>query len=1275
MKLSAIQVNLSAFDQPKEKLRSSQPDTHSIAIIGIGLRLPQANSPEQFARLLQEGRDAVRPIPAMRRRDVDRYLGSLGKAPSEIQYGEAAYLDAIDRFDYSFFKLSPKEASLMDPNQRLFLQTAWHALEDAGYAGEMLRGSRTGVYLGYGSDGDYRRMISEVDPASAPLSMPGNVRPIIASRLSYLLDLKGPSLAVDTTCSSSLVAVHLACQALRSGECDTALVGGIQLHLVPVREFEVGVESSTSRTRTFDYAADGTGTGEGAVAILLKPLSKALEDRDAVYAVIKGSAINQDGSSAGITAPNAAAQAAVLEEAWRRSGIEPDTLRYIEAHGTGTKLGDPIELEGIEQAFRRFTSKPQFCAIGSVKSNLGHLDNAAGIAGLVKAALSLQQKVLFPTLHFTRPNPNIDFIHSPVYVNQRLLQWEADEHPRRCGVSSFGISGTNCHVVLEEAPCLDQQAVREYTPPRPELFVLSGLTPDSLRKLAARMLSWLRRQSSISLADLCFTLGVGRGHEVNRMAIIASDREQLVSQLEAYARGYSDAAPLRNKVQPAITVSSEKQLPEDVNRAAAQLVEEYVNSEKCDDGYLHELAQLYLAGASLRWEKLYQREKRYRLHLPVYPFDEKRCWLHLPEEASEARPALFHRPEWREATLPDRSEQWREERCLLIQGENASGKELALKLRQHGHTVYECVWKEVLAGGEQSLSRLWRTIREQRMERIVHLGSWDGQQAVQEANSWETQLQQGLYGLQAWLRAMSEEKGSHVDGQQLELCLVTNFAQAVSERQERINPPHAAMLGFAKAIRWEHPSFRVRTIDTDHATGAEQLMQELFCGSNAYHVAYRHGQRFESYVDSVALEPSDNGTFTWRTDGIYLITGGLGGIGLALAKHMADQAPVKLALLSRSGRQARKLAQIEELEELGAQVICCEADVADEEQMRNVIAMLRAEHGPICGVIHAAGISAGNYLTKLEEAELRAVMRAKERGTLNLVRVLQEDEPDFIALCSSAITLVGGVGSGPYTAANAFLDAYAAHRSAMGHRTLAINWPAWDQTGLSEGADIEEEKELFRLLPPREAAECFELALRSGQSQLYVGEWNRDCALFRLGDMLPFQLSADLERWLQPVHRDARPSAADRSAAVHAGAEEHVQLKGGADEYSEIEMRVAQAWYQVLGYDELDIHANFFEIGGDSILITNVHARLEEIYPGVLKVADLFTYPTIAKLSAYVREQLLKEEAEPLQALSGYGESHAARKQQLRSLLQQLAQQQLTVEQAVARYREMEVGG
>ncbi|MFC6650085.1 beta-ketoacyl synthase N-terminal-like domain-containing protein [Paenibacillus rhizoplanae] len=462
---------------------------------------------------------------------------------------DGGYLDEVDVFDYSFFHLSPKEANLMDPNQRMFLQTAWTAIEDAGYGGGRLAGSSTGVYVGFGSDmgEEYKRLIAELSPASLNASIPGNIHSMIASRIAYLLDLKGPSMLVDTACSSSLVAVHLACRALRQGECDFALAGGIKLSLLPVKQGSgggLGVGSSDDRTRTFDEHSDGTGGGEGVVAILLKPLKQAVRDRDHIYALVKGSAVNNDGTSAGITSPNSLAQEDVLARAWADAGIHPERLEYIEAHGTGTKLGDPVEIEGLRNAFGRYTSRKQFCGIGSLKTNVGHLDHCAGIAGFLKAVLSLKHSELPASLHFTAPNARISFPDSPVYVNERLRVWESGGGPRLCGVSSFGLSGTNCHVVLEEAPHAADTVLNAAEPDDTgelALFSLSARSEAALSAYLGAYQSYLHEENRYTLRDLCYTANTGRGHYACRAAVLCSSREELGQSWRSFRKACTAA--------------------------------------------------------------------------------------------------------------------------------------------------------------------------------------------------------------------------------------------------------------------------------------------------------------------------------------------------------------------------------------------------------------------------------------------------------------------------------------------------------------------------------------------------------------------------------------------------------------------------------------------------------------------------------------------------------------------------------------------------------------
>lgn len=613
-----------------------------IAVIGISLKLPSAESVEEFWRICADGVNLIKEIPVSRRNDIEKYLHFKGEDREVVEYMEGAFLDEIDKFDYKFFKLSPKEACLTNPCQRMFLEKALEAIENAGYGGDQLVGSRTGVFVGYIADLEgykYRQMVYDAEGGFNPMAVPGNLSSIIPSRISYLLDLKGPSMLIDTACSSSLVAVHLACESLRSGKCDMAIAGGIKVCILPVKTDEViGIESAEGQTRAFDDSADGTGIGEGIGIVILKPLKDALRDRDNIYAVIKGSAINQDGSSAGITAPNASAQADLIIDSWMDADIDPETIGYIEAHGTGTRLGDPIEIEGIKKAFGRYTHKKQFCAIGSVKTNLGHLYEAAGIIGMIKAILTLKHAQIPPSLHFRRPNKEICFEESPVYLNNRLLDWYDGSFYKRSGVSSFGFSGTNCHVILEEAPKKDmysQEHADTYN-----ILTISAKTRSALSTLIQRYRQFLQQDADWTISDLCFTANTGRGHYNYRLAIIVKDAQDLCEKLNQLTQTddyynvpegifYNECSTAPNPMNQIATT------PELLRRAHDNLVTILDYQQTSESHIIYqacaEICRLYARGNKIHWEMFYMGKARNRVAIPTYPFDKHRCWVDLPQ--------------------------------------------------------------------------------------------------------------------------------------------------------------------------------------------------------------------------------------------------------------------------------------------------------------------------------------------------------------------------------------------------------------------------------------------------------------------------------------------------------------------------------------------------------------------------------------------------------------------------------------------------------------------
>jgi acyl transferase domain-containing protein len=577
---------------------SAEPEQlNEVAIVGMACRFPGADRASTFWRNLEQGIESITFFS-------DQELKAAGVEPAALRaanYVKAKpVLEDIELFDASFFKISPGEATIMDPQQRLFLECAWEALEHAGYNPEAYPGP-IGVYAGAGMNSYLlNNLLTNRDLI---LSLGGiqlvaaSDKDYLSTRVSYKLNLRGPSLTVQTASSTSLVAVHLAFQSLLIGECDMALAGGVTIN-VPHRVgyfYEPGdLFSPDGHCRAFDARAQGTVFGSGAGVVVLKRLSDALRDGDHIHAVIKGSAINNDGSSkVAYTAPSVSGQAAVVIEALSVAGVQPETIGYVEAHGTGTELGDSIEVAALTQAFRRGTDKSGFCALGSVKTNVGHLMAAAGVASLIKTVLALEHKRIPPSLNFERPNPRVDFASTPFYINTKLREWPTHGAPRRAGVSSFGIGGTNAHVILEEAPSiLPSGRSRRY-----QVLCLSAQTETALERMSDNLAAYLEEQPATALADVAYTLHVGRRRFDTCRVVVCKTAQEAIAALRER----------RSTHDP----------------------------RECQDDdavLLTTLGRNWLAGVEIDWAAFYKAERRLRVALPGYPFERERYWLE-PEQA------------------------------------------------------------------------------------------------------------------------------------------------------------------------------------------------------------------------------------------------------------------------------------------------------------------------------------------------------------------------------------------------------------------------------------------------------------------------------------------------------------------------------------------------------------------------------------------------------------------------------------------------------------------
>ncbi|WP_158615198.1 type I polyketide synthase [Legionella septentrionalis] len=617
-------VNELILNQSKHSSIDKEHHQDKIAIIGMAFRFPKGiNDVESLWELLSKKHNVVGAMPVERFKD------------SPLPW-QAGYLNNVDGFDASFFNISPREAQLMDPQQRLLLQVIWQAIENAGYNPLVYSKLVTGLFVGL-STYDYQELLRKENINSA-YSVTGTSPAMMSNRISYWFDFTGPSETIDTACSSSLVALHHAITALQTKQCEQAVVGAANLLLAPsfFKAFEdAGMLSPSGSCKTFDREADGYVRGEGIIALCLKPLARAKEDGDSIYATIIASAVNHGGKANSLTAPNPQAQKRLIQAVYNQAKIPLHTVSYIETHGTGTVLGDPIELEALTLAFKEMSQeKPQYsyCGLGTIKTNIGHLEAAAGLAGLVKVIVSMHYKQLPGIANFSELNPHINLQESSLYIVENTSTWPTVEseqgsaHLRRAGISSFGFGGTNAHIVVEEFPqsILSQPRNPYY------LLVFSAKNKENLLVQINCFYKWLLQSDfNSSIEEIAFTLGVGRHHFSHRCAFVINNIQALKHKI-AYCLSNSQDYP-----QPFPGFFYEEAGADNLaamteyNKLQEIILndlESVKNNEEKYLEYINIIAQIYIQGATIDWEKFFSGRKLNRVHLPSYTFAEKRYW-------------------------------------------------------------------------------------------------------------------------------------------------------------------------------------------------------------------------------------------------------------------------------------------------------------------------------------------------------------------------------------------------------------------------------------------------------------------------------------------------------------------------------------------------------------------------------------------------------------------------------------------------------------------------
>jgi acyl transferase domain-containing protein len=1065
-----------------------------IAIVGIAGVMPQSEDLEEWWENLTNSKDLITVIPEDRWNWEDYYGDPLKEAnKSNSKWG--GFMKEVDKFDPLFFGISPREAQMMDPQQRIFLECVWKAIEDAGHKVSDLSGTRTGLFVGVGSN-DYVDILRSQPVALDGYTASGNTHSILANRVSFLLNLRGPSAPIDTACSSSLVALHRAIESIHTRSCEMAIAGGVQVLLSPgpyISFGKAGMLSADGKCKTFDKGANGYVRGEGCGAVFLKPLSAAEADGDHIYAVIKATAENHGGRVTTMTAPNSSAQTALLIEAYEKAQIDPATVGYIECHGTGTSLGDPIEIQALCKAmselYKRRGKTPAeapHCGLASVKTNIGHLEMAAGVAGLFKVLLAIKHRQIPANLHLEEVNPYINLKGTPFYIVDKLTPWEAatDERgapvPRRAGVSSFGFGGANAHVVLEEY--VSPKGRPPVRAEGPQLIALSAKNEDRLRAYARATRAYLETHE-VELADFAYTLQVGRDEMPERLALVVSSREELKQKLAEVLEGAE--SPLGGYRGNVTTKDAKRQTPQapqmEDGAATERTVRDFIERRE-----LSKLAELWVSGAKIDWRLLYGPNVPRRISAPTYPFARERYWV--PAAGGKAAEKRGPQDPAAAAFLQGATKVAPRGRGNPLNG--AAGQEET----GAGLHSYIPVWNParletkkridlpestriLLLGGDRTQLDWVRQSypNTERMELVSpfsvdsiksKLGDYSFDQLLWIApdvspdarraivGACRESLTEGLIierqeeGVLAVFRIIKALLQLGYASRNLQWTFVTGRTQRVREGAS-IQPAHAGIVGLVGSLAKEYPRWDLKLLDLDSLsslTAQECLSLPWDKQGNA--LAHRRGEWFREGRALTATLPQ--AASLYRQNGVYVVIGGAGGIGEVWSRFMIERYQANVVWIGRRPSDAAIEEKIRSLTSPGSAPIYISADATDLAALEQARDTILKTYPAIDGVVHSALVLRDQSIAQMDEPSFRASLSAKVDVSVNMDKAFGGLELDFMLFFSSIVSFVKPAGQSNYSAGCAFKDGFA--RMLQQERPYPVkimNWGYWGDVGVA----------------------------------------------------------------------------------------------------------------------------------------------------------------------------------------------------------------------------------
>jgi acyl transferase domain-containing protein/acyl carrier protein len=1149
-----------------------------IAIVGMAFQFPGAGSdPEKLWKMFAEGRDAVGPVPADRWSGAD-YFASDPASPGKINTAQGAFLENVRRFDAAFFDITPREAVRMDPQQRLFLETAWHALEDAGLTKAKISGTDTSVFVGvHNLSSDYQAMqFADVETLDA-WSATGTAHDMIAGRLAYWLDLHGPAVVVNTACSSSLAAVHLACRSLRAGDCTTAVAAGVNLLLSPgstIAASQLQLLSPDGHCRSFDARAQGMGRGEGCGVVVLKKLSAAQQAGDRVLAVIRGSAMNQDGRTNGLTAPNGLAQQRVIQRALADAGVQPADVGYIETHGTGTPLGDPIEVEAIAAVFKGTRRAP--CTLGAIKANLAHLEGAAGIAGLIKTVMVLRRRWLPPVASLQELNPHLAVEGTGLEIPRVGRSWPTNQ-PHTAGISSFGFSGTNVHVVVEEAPAVPQSAIRS----GPWPIALSAQTDEALRQLGEKFADRLESAGPEELRAISYTATSRRTAHSRRLAVQGNE-------------------------------------PREIARLLRQRLAEPDLHSRSRGTQTDERLLLWEKGGEVDWSVFFA-EPAEVVDLPLYPFQGREYWIDGTSGPQVVRPAAKSSPSGEPsgtAALGD----W---------FYTVEFVEKDLEPRPSLHATERPVW--ILLGRESDLRRQIASAIRRREEELVE--DFENQPGISAQRRLAKMLSRCIGRSPRFVVYFpQQDEPSELIGESLSVVQALLSCEGSAQlwfvtelRQQQANPDaslSSSLKAFARVVALEHPD-RMGGVVTADAGSAVDVLHEIEAGAGEDNVLLRGGRRWVPRLRRDSLRPG--ASLHLRENRSYLITGAFGGIGMEVAAWLIASGARHLVLVGRRDPSTMGKPQVPERlntwRASGIDVRTCVCDVADETQVAGLLAEMEARGLPLAGVIHAAAHVRFCSVERASAEDVEEIFRVKLEGARVLDRCTRARALDFFVLFSSAAATLGLRNGSIYAAANGSLQAVTEEREALRLPALHVEWGSWrsDHTGAQQTLI---ENSGFVGMQPQSALSGLAALMHEGRSRGIIADvdWQilGPALALRGSDALVSSVLREADEKLRAKDDVGAAAWVDSLRSLSAADQRNVLLDLVAEE--------ARRIFAMRPEDPLQEDRGLFAMGMDSLMAVRLKRRLEERTGLRLPGTMTLTYPTLAALAAFLHTRLFGHE-------------------------------------------------